>query len=560
MSGEVARPRVSLRKGERAGREGAAASAPVAGPAPAPAGAPPTTAPPTTGLSTTGLSTTGLSTTGPSADRGGSPASLFGDRWTGPAGPPPAAVPGAVAATGVIAAVAVPEGPTGVGWLLTALVATGAVAVARWRAGSGAGPDRPAPLRAADLGWVLLAVALTAVGTVRAAPWLAALCLLAALAAAALAVAGRSFRGVPASLAAAPAAALRAVPWLARGVRGGVGGPLLRTAAAGVVGLVLLLVFGALLTSADAAFGAVVDGALPRVDADSVSRGVVLFVLAGLAAAGACFLLLAPPPPSAAPARRGRLRLVDWALPVGLLVVLFTGFVAVQFVVLFGGAEHVLRTAGMTYAEYARQGFWQLLAVTVLALAVLAFCSRVAPAATAAQRAWKRGLLGSLANLTLVIVVSALNRMWLYQEAYGFTVLRLVVLTCELWLGVGFLLALVSVLRLRPAGLTRPMVAAGMLALLALAVLDPERFIAEHNVSRWQQSGRIDLHYLGGLSVDAVPPLLALPDPMRGCVLGRLADRSQPQGDWRAANVATATYRSDLPESRPEWSTAECAG
>ena len=123
---------------------------------------------------------------------------------------------------------------------------------------------------------------------------------------------------------------------------------------------------------------------------------------------------------------------------------------------------------------------------------MLALGSRWAPARTPAERIAKRGLLAALALLTLVVVASAINRMWLYQQAYGFTVLRLLVLTCELWLGAGFLLALVAVLRLRPGGLSRPMVAVGMLALLGLAVLDAERFIAAHNVARWSETGKLD--------------------------------------------------------------------
>jgi hypothetical protein len=537
------------------------------------------------------------------------PRPLFGTRWPGPVAPPSRAVLAAVVVAGLAMAIAVPEGRAGLGFLVAAVVAVGAVLVARWSAvrdggstrgagaaaggdaagedpatggsdGAGAavvseavrvGPaaedvgaavhppagagfpdsgrlDRPAPVRPADVGWTLAALALAAVPAVRAAEWLAALCLLAALAAAALAVAGRSFRGVPAALLAAPAAMVRAVPWLGHGMRGGGLGRVLRTGVAALVGLVLLALFGSLLASADAAFAQVVDDLLPRIDGGSVTRWTVLFGFGALAAAGACFLLLGPPDPAtAAPPRPTRLRCLDWALPTGLLVGLFGLFVGVQFVVLFGGADHVLRTTGLTYAEYARSGFWQLLVVTVLALGVLAAGSRWAPAGTAVERAWKRGLLGTLANLTLIIVVSAINRMWLYQQAYGFTVLRLLVLTCELWLGVGFVLALVAVLRLRPAGLTRPMVAAGMIALLGLAALNPERFVAEHNVARWVDTGRIDAAYLGSLSADAVPPLAELPEPTRSCVLATIAAQlPAPDDDWRSANLARAAARDQL--------------
>jgi hypothetical protein len=308
----------------------------------------------------------------------------------------------------------------------------------------------------------------------------------------------------------------------------------------------VLVVFVPLLASADAAFADVVAALTPEIDAWAMPRWFVLFGLGALATAGACFLLLAPPEPDGAAHRPTRLRCLDWALPTGLLVAVFALFVGVQFVVLFGSDDHVLLTDGLTYAEYARSGFWQLLAVTVLALGVLAFDSRWAPATTAVERAVKRGLLAALAVLTLVVVASAISRMWLYQQAYGFTVLRLLVLTCELWLGAGFLLALVAVLRLRPAGLGRPMVAAGMLALLGLAVLDPERFVTEHNVARWSDTGRLDTSYLGGLSADAVPPLLGLPEPLRSCTLHRIAAGLHEADDWRGTNLSRTSARAAL--------------
>jgi len=400
---------------------------------------------------------------------------LFGERWPGPAGPIAGDLLACVVAFGVVLATAAPEGPTGVGWLFTASVATAMTITVAW------GRRSRHPLTPADVGWTLLAVALTAVGTVRAADWLAALCLMAAAAAAALAVARRSFRSLTMSLLAPAIAAVRALPWVARGMRTG---PrwLMRAGAAVLSAGLVLLVFVPLLASADAAFSQVVDAVTPEIAVDSVVRWVFLFAFGTAAAAGGFFLLVAPlPEPYGPDPRPTRLRLLDWAVPAGVLVAVLALFVGVQFVVLFGSDDYVLRTTGLTYAEYARSGFWQLLAVTALALGVLALGSRWAPARTPVERVAKGGLLAALALLTLVVVASAINRMWLYQQAYGFTVLRLLVLTCELWLGAGFLLALAAVLRLRPGGLSRPMVAVGMITRLGLAVLDAERFIAAHN-------------------------------------------------------------------------------
>jgi hypothetical protein len=349
---------------------------------------------------------------------------------------------------------------------------------------------------------------------------------------------------------AVPVASLRALPWLVRGLRRvgrGSGARIVRTAGALAVGLALVAVFGPLLAAGDAAFAGVVSSLLPSVEGPDAVR-MLLFALGALAVVGAGFLLVAPPEVAPGePKRPPALRRIEWALPIGLLVALFALFVGVQFAALFGSDEYVQRTAGLSYAEYARSGFWQLAAVTVLALGIVVLATRWAPASTPADRAWKRGLLAALTVLTLVIVASALSRMWVYQEAYGFTVLRVLVLTCELWLGACFLLALVAVLRLRAGPLLRQMVAAGVVALLGLAVLDPDRFIAEHNIARYAATGQLDARYLSRLSADAVPALVALPEPARSCVLSAIAFRLQYDEDgWRSWNAARSAARDQL--------------
>ena len=238
--------------------------------------------------------------------------------------------------------------------------------------------------------------------------------------------------------------------------------------------------------------------------------------------------------------RRRLTHRVEWALPLGVLVALFAVFVAVRLVVLFGGGEYMRQTGGLTAADYARSGFWQLCTATVLTLALVGAALRWAPNSTVADRAWQRALLGALSGLSLVLVVSALSRMWTYQQAYGFTVLRLLVEVCEIWLGVVFVLVLLSLVRLRPAWLPRAAVGAAAAALLALVVLDPERFITDRNIDRAEQGTSLDLYYLSGFSADVVPAAERLPEPQRTCVLQEVARRLDDDGwtDWNLSRSA----------------------
>jgi hypothetical protein len=246
------------------------------------------------------------------------------------------------------------------------------------------------------------------------------------------------------------------------------------------------------------------------VDGDEIFRWLFVFLLVAFGAAGAGVVVMSPPEVDPTTRRPGRLSRVEWAMPVGILVALFTAFALVQVAALFGGSEYVQRTTNLTYAAYARSGFWQLLAVTLLTLGVVTAAARWAPRETARDRLWLRGLLGALCVLMLVVVASALSRMWAYQEAYGFTVERLLVEACELWLGVVYLLMIGAGVRLGSGWLPRAVVGSALAGLLAFAWLNPERMIAAHNVERYQATGRIDTNYLSLLSADAIPELARL--------------------------------------------------
>ncbi|MFC6090275.1 DUF4153 domain-containing protein [Saccharothrix lopnurensis] len=426
-------------------------------------------------------------------------------------------------AAGAGAAVLLPLDRPGLGWSLTAVLVF-------------------ALLRHVRPGWAALSTALFAVGALTASPWLFTLCAIAGCAAGSLAVAGgRSTFDLFVGSIAVPAAALRAGPWLARGLRAGGAPPLLRPA---LVTAALLLVFTPLLASADRTFANLLTSVLP--DAGASLQPVAVFLAVGLGAVGACCLIALPLTPDDAPG--GPVRPVarrDWALPVGALVLLFAAFVAVQVGTLFGGDDHVLTTSGLTYAGHARSGFWQLLVVTALTLGVIAVAAGRAARDEPGDRRVLRLLLGALSALTLVIVASALTRMWVYQQAYGFTVLRVLVSACELWLGVVYLLVLAAGVRLDGRWLPRAVLGAGFATLLGLAALNPDRFIAERNVDRWRATGEVDVTYLGRLSDDAVPALTALPDDLRGCALWL---RHVDEDGWRSWNLGRLRAREALRE------------
>jgi hypothetical protein len=484
----------------------------------------------------------------------------------------PALVAGAIV-TAIIGAATL--GPSlmdglGVGVLIAAAAVAYLAGASAWSAGRIARPasgryGRLARLNRTGIVFVLLAVALSATAAARDALWVVVPALLLAIAVGSYGTAGgRSWAEVLCGgVAVLPAGALM-LPWTARGAYGAATSgrrntwPIIRT---GLIAAGLIAVFGALFVGADAAFGSLAEGLVPEVSPGTVIvHGFAGGVTLVLACAGA-FLGQAPPPlhmlvpERAKPAGRW-----SWAVPIAALDLLFLVFCAIQAgVFLADDKDELLRSTGLTYAEYARQGFFQLVVVTVLVLAVVAVAKRYAPSASRGDRATVHVLLGLLCALTLVVVAVALRRLYLYEQTYGWTRLRLWVHAFELWLGfVVVVVGVAGVVKGRVAWLPRTVAASGAVAMIVLAGVNPDRFIAEHNVTRYSDTGKIDVGYLRNLSADAVPALDRLPEPTRSCALLSIAFDLREDDAAMSTNLSRERAREIL-ESRPSSNTADCS-
>jgi Domain of unknown function (DUF4173) len=385
-----------------------------------------------------------------------------------------------------------------------------------------------------------LALALASFAAVLDAGWVIAIDLVAAWLTASVAVVGPR-----AAAMLAPLTRLRDARTVAPSAPRGLA-PALRGA---VLGGFLVVPFAALFFAADAAF-AELGTRIPSPELDSLSKRALVFALVLVAALGLA-LAARKPPELVRPRHWRRLAPGEWAIPLALLVLLFASFVVVQLTVLFGGHDHVLKTAGLTYAEYARQGFWELLAAAVLTLGVLAAAAIVSETPKFAQRFLLRALLGALCALTLVILASALHRLRLYEDAFGLTRLRLGAEATALWLGGAFALVLL-------AGVARgvrrrlPSIAVGgtAAALIAFSLTNPDALIARRNVDHWRDSGRIDVEYLSRLSADAVPALTELPQPLRERALARQSGKLAAGEPWSSANLSRRRARDALRAER----------
>lgn len=325
-----------------------------------------------------------------------------------------------------------------------------------------------------------------------------------------------------------------------------------------------LLVLAALLASADPVFELVLHAAL-FADLEPLLEhlafgGAVAWFTSGLLRA---FLVgddvmdrVRLPKPALAPS--------EITVALCLLCALFLLFLAIQVRYLFGGADMVEVTAGLTYAEYARRGFFEL--VTAAALVVpLLLVADWAAADDAASRRMLRATSTLLVVLLAGVLASAAFRMRLYQHAYGLTEQRLYVSVFMVWLTTMLAWFAATVLRGRRRGFAFGAIAAGLACIAALHALNPHALIARVNIGRAAAGAEVDGRYLRTLSADAVPTLVAslpeLPADERCRVAAMLEERwsGERRGGWRTWNLGDARARSMVAGMRTPGACADVA-
>ncbi|MDQ0987505.1 DUF4153 domain-containing protein [Streptomyces sp. V2I9] len=405
--------------------------------------------------------------------------------------------------------------------------------------------------------WAVGGLALLAVPALRDAGWPTFLAMVSAFALGSLTLHGsRSWPGTIIGSVGLFDSVVPGIIWGVRGIRARADGSRARWGAAlrtAAVALVLLVVFGALFAGADAAFAELLGDLLPDAPVGEAPWRIFLFALGLAGALAAAYAAAAPVRWDGITVRPGKPRgRAEWALPLIVLNLLFAVFITLQLVVLLGGYERVRAETGLDHAEYARQGFWQLLWATLLTLLVIALALRWAPRGGSRDRTLVRAVLGPLCVLTLVVVASALRRMDLYVDEYGLTRLRISVAAMELWLGVVLVLILAAGV-FGSRFLPRAVAASAAVGVLAFGLLSPDSLIAEQNVQRFasREEAGIDIDYLKDLSADAVPALDRLPEPQRSCAL-RIIQREVLAADtpWYATSWGEARAQEIL-EKRP---------
>jgi len=338
-----------------------------------------------------------------------------------------------------------------------------------------------------------------------------------------------------------------------------------------VIATPLVVVFGALFMSADAVFADLVLNVL-RIDLELIASHVLLFSVSAWLATGYLrgFLTGTELPPLrvlgqgggllALVPRRPTLAITEVATALAAIDLLFLLFVIVQFRYLFGGDALVQVTPDLTYAEYARRGFFELVFAVGLVQPVLLAADWLLARERRRDDLAFRGLAGVQIALVLAITASAFQRLRLYHASYGLTESRFYAMVLLIWIGVMLLWFTATVLRGRRDPFAFGALASGLATVALLFVINPDAIVARTNVARMASADalvRFDVAYATSLSADAVPDLIdalpALPRDVQCPVARHMLTRWAPDGEqslrawnWSASRATDAVREQEV--------------
>ena len=310
-------------------------------------------------------------------------------------------------------------------------------------------------------------------------------------------------------------------PWttLATATRRVAGDRATRSRGAAVVrGLLLalpvLIVLVALLTAADMIFRDLVENLLAWLDIEWIREAIGRSVVVGLSALFSLGALVSALRDREPPELMGEqkplvkpfLGFIETAVVLAAVNLVFAVFVAIQLRYLFGGEANIT-AVGYTYSEYARRGFGELVWAAFLSLGLVLALAHLGRRAASRERRSFNGLGAGLIAMLGVTLASALMRLLLYENAYGFTRLRTYTHLFIFWLAALLVVVAVLLFRERLRVLAPVSVVAGFGFVATLGLINVDGFIAARNVARLQASGELDVLYLAQLSGDALPTL-----------------------------------------------------
>ena len=241
------------------------------------------------------------------------------------------------------------------------------------------------------------------------------------------------------------------------------------------------------------------------------------------------------------------LGVVEVSVIFGLLTLLFSVFVAFQIEYFFGGIQFVQAAEDLKLADYARNGFGELVFASFLVLPIVLFSHWLVRGDGGSAEKIFRGLSTVLICLLFVIIASAIQRFMILtgDMGYGLTSPRFYALTFIIWLTFVFVWLIATVMTGRRSRFAIGVYWSAMIFIFGLHAINPDEFIVSRNLQLMEKGREFDSAYPAQLSHDAVPILVeryAEMTPSQQCEIRQLLDQRfdelETNASWLSWNLS----------------------
>ena len=320
-----------------------------------------------------------------------------------------------------------------------------------------------------------------------------------------------------------------------------------------IMALPILIIFGLLFSQADLAFSKFINSFVNITISERTAQYLALLLFAFVAALSFLSYIFFPKE-SPKSETIGKIvsevqsgRVIEILVFLGLITALFLVFIGFQVTYLFGGESNIAN-AGFTYAEYARRGFWELLAVAILSLLVLLASEKYAGVESKKDKKFLVPALILIAEV-IIVIASAFKRLSLYIDAYSMTMLRFYVAAFIMLILALFILLAVKFVKAKQEQFFTSGTLLSVIAFLTtINLVNPDGFIAKSNMEQFNRTGKLDVNYVRELSADAVLWKIEMYNKLVGedketlrDLLERQKDNLQNSStDWQSTNFSRA--------------------
>lgn len=150
-----------------------------------------------------------------------------------------------------------------------------------------------------------------------------------------------------------------------------------------------------------------------------------------------------------------------------------------------------MQKTNINYADYARQGFFQLMIVSIINLIVILIAKKYGEE----NNKYINFMEILMIIFTLIIIVSSAVRMYFYEQAYGYTLLRLLVY-CVLLTEAILLIPTILYILNKHRNLIKTYFTIIVVMYIGMNIINFDAIIANRNINRYIETGKIDLEYL----------------------------------------------------------------